>query len=81
MCEFNDQFFGLLFTLRLKPDIFSKLVNFEMEESDIDIDDFASSEEMGSDYFLSFIALNDDVASLLFIKYYAQLIANQKNIF
>ena len=80
VCELNEQFFGLLFTLRLKPDIFTKLINFEMMEKDIRVEDFASHNEIGSDYFLSFIAMNEKVASLLFIEYYAQLIAHQENI-
>ena len=35
---------------------------------------------MGSNYIFSFFAMNDKAASILFIRYYAHLIANQKVI-
>jgi transcriptional regulator with XRE-family HTH domain len=79
-CEYVDQFFGLLFTIRLKPEIFKKMMNCEMLEKDITLNDFASFNEMGSNYILSFFAMNDKAASMLFIRYYAHLIANQKVI-
>jgi len=79
-CEYKDWFMGLFFSIRLKPEIFDKILNFEMKKSDITVDDFASFDEMGSNYMLSFYAMNPKVASMLFIRYYAHLIANQKNI-
>jgi len=35
---------------------------------------------MGSNYIFSFFAMNEKAASMLFIRYYAHLIANQKVI-
>ncbi len=80
MCEYQNQFFGLLFTVRVKPKIFDKLISFEMEEKDLTTGDFASFDELGSNYFLSFFAMNEKASSLLFIRYYAHLIANQRMI-
>jgi len=80
VCKQYEQFYGLLFTLRLKPEIFEKLVNFEMQEAEISSEHFASINEPASNYFISFIALNKEVASLLFITYYSRLIKNQKSI-
>lgn len=79
-CEYKGGFLGLFFTLRLKPEVFDKIMNFEMKKSDISLDDFASFDEMGCNYMLSFYALNQKCATMLFIRYYAHLIANQKNI-
>jgi len=79
-CEYKGGFMGLFFTLRLKPDVFNKIMNFEMKKSDITEDDFASFDEMGCNYILSFYALNQKCASILFIRYYAHLIANQRSI-
>ena len=79
-CEYKGAFMGLFFTLRLKPEVFNKIMNFEMKKSDITEDDFASFDEMGYHYILSFYALNQKCATMLFIRYYAHLIANQKNI-
>jgi transcriptional regulator with XRE-family HTH domain len=79
-CEYKGGFIGLFFTLRLKPEVFNKIINFEMKKSDIREDDFASFDEMGCNYILSFYALNQKCASMLFIRYYAHLIANQRSI-
>ena len=80
LCEYKDQFFGLLFSLRLKPEAFEKIMNFEIDERELSANDFASFDEMGYSYLLSFFAMNEKAASMLFIRYYAHLIANQKII-
>jgi transcriptional regulator with XRE-family HTH domain len=80
VCEYNRQFFGLLFALRLKPDIFEKIMRFEIHESALTIDDFASFDEVGCSYMISFFAMNEKAAAALFIRYYAHLIANQDMI-
>jgi hypothetical protein len=79
VCEYQEQFFGLLFTLRLKPEVFRKVIHFEKREDELTIDDFASFDEKGSNYIVSFFALSDKAAAILFIRYYAHLIANQHN--
>ncbi len=79
-CEYKEGFLGLFFSIRLKPEVFDKLLNFEMKKSDITVDDFASFDEIGCNYMLSFYAANHKVATMLFIRYYAHLIANQKSI-
>lgn len=78
--EYQGQFLGMLFSLRLKYEVFEKLMNFEMNEEDITVEDFASFEEHGCKYILSFFASNENSASLLFLRYYAHLIANQRII-
>ena len=80
VCEYKNSFFGLLFTLRLKPDTFNKIMDLKIREKDLTIDDFASFDEMGSNYVISFFSMNEKAASILFIRYYAHLIANQKVI-
>jgi len=79
VAEYKNVAMALLFMLRLKPYIFDKLLNFEMKKSDITADDFATFEEEGDNYILSFFALNEKSATLLMIRYYSYLIANQDN--
>jgi len=79
-CDYKDQFFGLLFTLRLKPEVFERIMDLEIEEKDLHEDDFASFEEMGCNHMISFFAMSEKAAAMLFIRYYAHLIANQKVI-
>jgi len=80
VCEYKEQFFGLLFTLRLKPESFNRLMNLTLEERELTNDDFASFNEPGCSYIVSFFALNEKAAALLFMRYYAHIIANQDNI-
>lgn len=79
-CEYKGTFIGLSFTVKVKPEIFDKVLNFEMKRSEVTTDDFASFDEVGSSLMLGFFALNEKAAILLFIRYYAYLIANQKYI-
>lgn len=80
LCEHKGSPLGIMFISKVKPEIFKKVINFEMKKSDICADDFASYDEMGSHLLLSFFAFNTKAATLLFIRYYAHLIANQDNI-
>jgi transcriptional regulator with XRE-family HTH domain len=79
-CEYKNAFVGLFFSIRVKEEIFDKLLNFEMKKNDIKEEDFALDDEVGNDFLLSFYALNQKVAMMLFVRHYAYLIANQKNI-
>jgi transcriptional regulator with XRE-family HTH domain len=80
VCEYNKQFFGLLFSLRLKPESFEKLMYFKMTQSDITDEDFAEPDEEGCNFILAFFAMNEMAASLLLIRYFAYLISEQKKI-
>ena len=44
------------------------------------IDDFVAAEESGSIMPLSFFAMNEKVATMLLVRFYAHLIANQGSI-
>ena len=79
-CQYKGQFFGLLFTLRLKPEVFERIMDLEIDEKDLTVDDFASFEVLGCNYMISFFAMNVKAAAMLFIRYYAHLIANQNVI-
>ncbi len=79
-CEYKDVFLGLFFTLKLKHQVFNDILDFKMKKSDIAADDFALPDEEGSSMLLSFYALNDKVATVLFVRYYAYLITHQQVI-
>jgi len=80
IAEYKGAFAGLFFSLRVKEEVFAKIQSFEMKHSEIEECDFALNGENGSIILLSFYALNHKVASMLFMRYYAYLIANQKHI-
>jgi len=77
LSEYKNEFSGLLFTLRLKPEIFNSILNFDRDLKDIKVSDFASFDELGCNMPISFFAYNDKSSTLLIVRYYAHLIANQ----
>jgi transcriptional regulator with XRE-family HTH domain len=80
IAQSNYSFIGMFFTLRLKPEVFKKLLSFELKAKDIDHNDFATFEEDACDFPIAMFAYNEKVASLLYIRYYAYLISNQDTI-
>ncbi len=78
--EYKNSFIGLFFILKLKPNVYRKIITFQMKKSEITSEHFSSPNEAGSILLLSFYALNNTTAAILFIRYYAYLIANQKQI-
>lgn len=79
-CVFGEEVIGLLFVLKLKLEVFNRIINGNMMEKELVEDDFALPHEQGSSYILSLFALNEKAASMLFVRYYAHLIAHQTYI-
>ena len=80
IAENNNQFVGMFFVLRVKPKIFKKLISFEILANELRDEDFADFEEEACSFPISMFAYNDTVAVLLYVRYYAHLIANQNTI-
>ncbi len=80
VAQTNEQFVGMFFILRVKPQSFKKLLSFEMMAYDLIDNDFANFEEESCMFPVSVFAYNDKVATLLYLRYYAHLIANQASI-
>ncbi len=79
-CRYKGGFVGLLFALKLSNDAFEKILTFQKMKSELKIDDFVASDSSGSIMPLSFFALNEKVATMLLVRFYAHLIANQRTI-
>ena len=80
VCLYKGIATGLLFSLKLKPLVFDQLIRLERRLEGLQEEDFAALDEAGSHYLLAFFALNNKTAEILFIRYYAHLIANQSTI-
>ncbi len=80
IAQSNDTFVGMFFTIRLKPEVFKKLLSFEIKVKDVSHNDFASFEEEACNFPVAIFAYNEKVASLLYVRYYAHLISNQDTI-
>ena len=79
-CEYKGNYMGLFFAVKLKQEVFEKVLRFEMKKSEITVNDFAAADEMGSSLMISFYAMNEKIATLLVVRYYAYLVAYQKYI-
>jgi transcriptional regulator with XRE-family HTH domain len=77
VCNYKDIITGLFFSLRLRPEVFDAIIHFKKAIATIEEQDFASFDEPGCNYVIAFFALNGKSASMLFLRYYAHLIANQ----
>ena len=80
VAQFQNQFFGMLFVLRVKPNILEDLLSSRKEWYKLEDEDFASFDEVGSNFIFNFYAYNSKVASLLFVRFFAYLIANRNSI-
>ena len=80
VAQSNNTFVGMLLNLRLKPSVFKAVLSFEKSLETLNSDDFATFEEEGSVYPISVFAYNSDIASLLYIRFYAHIIAHQDTI-
>ena len=78
VASYHRQFFGMLISLRLKPEIFEKLMHFEMEEKEIVPAHFADENEEGCAYPLSMLAYTEQCATLLALRYYRYLMEREK---
>jgi transcriptional regulator with XRE-family HTH domain len=74
---YRSSFLGLLFTLRLRDGAFDDILRFRKRKEALAPEDFAAPNENGSVYMLSFFAISQEIATMLFRRFYAHLIANQ----
>lgn len=77
LATYHQQFFGMLFSLRLKPDIFEKMMHFQMLERHITTQDLAQQDEEGCEYPFSLFAYTQQSATILSLRYYRYLITCQ----
>ena len=80
ICEYKEQYFGHCFFICLKTEVYHKIMTFQMNYLDISIMDLALDEEDGSYLSVSLFAMNEKALALMFIRFYAYLILNQKII-
>lgn len=77
----NDiQTLGMLAALTLKKSSFDKVLAFERKIAELDDSDFAHPLEEACLLLLPSYAYNEQIASLLLLRYYAHLIAEQDSI-
>jgi transcriptional regulator with XRE-family HTH domain len=77
LATYQHQFFGVIFSFRLKKDSFEKLISQQITENEIDINDLAQDKEIGYEYPFTFFAYTEQTATILALRYYIHLLQNQ----
>jgi len=80
IASYQNQFFGVIFSIRLLPEVLEKVLNFEMKEEDIQVHDLAKPDEEGCEYPITMIAYTEQAATVLILRYYTHLMKHKKNI-
>ena len=78
--DYKGLFLGFFSAVKLKADIFEKVISFEMKIQDIEEEHLVMDDEKGSLFLLFFFSLNLKVTARLNIRFLSYLIKNQKMI-
>ncbi len=77
IASYERQFFGVIFSIRLRPDTFERAMHFEIEEAQMAPESLAPPWEEGCEYPVTFVAYNELSANALVLHYYGHLLRNR----
>jgi len=80
VCEYDYEYYGHLFILKLKPKYFEALMRFELFLDQIQENHLATHNEMGSYLFFGFFGMSDIILSMLWVHFYAHVIKEQNTV-
>ncbi len=80
LANYDEHFFGMLFSLSLTQEAFNRLLAREMKESDIQEEHFAKEGEKEYVYPLGFFAYSEESATQLLLAHYHYLVSHQHTI-
>ena len=80
IASYQRQFFGVMFSIRIKESIFNDLMHFKMSENDIKLEHLASCEEKGCEYPFTLFTYTEQTATILILRYYAHLLKHKNHI-
>jgi len=76
----GEHFLGILYVLRLKPEVFEELMAFKRNEATLGVGDFALPGEPASLFIPVFYTLNARIGARIFADFYAYLAGEQSTI-
>lgn len=77
VCEYEGEYYGHFFALKLHPEVFEKAMNFEMDFTQLGDHHIANETQQGSYLFFGFFGMCDTVISILWVHFYSWLIKQQ----
>jgi len=81
LAEVHQQFMGMFICLRLKQEVFEKIISFNLDVTELTEADFAQGEEKSSLFIVTLFAYNDIIATHLYAHFLVYLIKQQQYIF
>ncbi len=80
VCEYDNEYYGHFFALKLKPAVFEKAMNFLLDFNQLSENDIAKKDEQGNYLFFGFFGMSDMVISILWVHFYSWVIKQQSTI-
>lgn len=80
ICEYDDEYYGHFFAIKLRPDAFESALRFELNFAELDSHHIAKDQECGSFLFFGFFGMSDVVMSILWVNFYSWVIKKQSYI-
>ncbi|QKI88408.1 helix-turn-helix domain-containing protein [Thiomicrorhabdus xiamenensis] len=80
VCQYQEEYFGHFLALKLNSESFQRVMNFSLEISQLDEQDFVGKDEAGEYFIVGFFSIGDLPISMLWIGFYAHLIREQMKV-
>lgn len=80
ICEYDGDYYGHFFAIKLKPESFQKTMDFEILLSEIQPSHIAKADEPGCYFFFGFFGMSELVISMLWVNFYSWVIKQQNLI-
>ncbi|WP_130538312.1 helix-turn-helix domain-containing protein [Thiomicrorhabdus indica] len=80
VCEYDSEYYGHFFALKLKPSVFEQAMNFLIDFNQLSENDIAKEDELGNYLFFGFFGMSDIVISILWVHFYSWVIKQQSHI-
>lgn len=80
VCEYEGEYYGHFFAIKLKPDIFEDVISLEFPFTELQPNHIAEENEPGCYFFYGFFGMSDVVISMLWVNFYSWVIKKQSEI-
>lgn len=80
VCEYDGDYYGHFFAIKLLPEAFEKILTFQMPFSLLSDDHIAKEDEKGSYFFFGFFGMSELMISMLWVHFYSWVIKKQSLI-
>ena len=80
ICEYQNEYYGHFFAIKLTPEAFDQVINFELNLDQLNDKHFSAIDEIGCYFFFGFFGMSDLVISMIWVNFYSWVIKQQSQI-